>query len=612
MDQKTPGEFLATDFDSLVELAAAGHREIAPVHLRDRETGLSAVCGSHGLYRMGMHADGRPVVLFSADPDALRPAVHADARFRDKYAPGYYIDPAHMDRIDVVEARRKRTFRLWFGHAVAQHNHYLNDTKGEYGLLRRLTDTMWFSRAVAYTLDPAFRRDGLRRRAADGAPLYILRCYTTAGKGWPFTARDEEAIRSRRMIRFTRRKAYVRLENAEDAVRDDFIRRAALVMRDHDPDRLGQLKGEPLPLESPLAPPKGILPKAAYMGGYYVVRCVQAVAAELQTIKARVLVAGVTKTACLSLVKLFLEGWRAGLSQVLVGVFKPVMDAVKRVHAISGGAEDVGFTFWAPRRSLMTGRRHYCRLDPAQGLLIRYLGQSEAGFAPAQSSAALPADWAETYLLGTLHSPVGSVMERRRMNGADVLHVFEPSGLELFYVIHGGAVYVRHKGAAVHPQAERLPGPVERLLSVAGPSLRVRDRGDGGPLVAERVDPAVFDAMLMQEAAAAAARADCAAAADAPDLSLLRVFNARAQRREEAPLAQRMIRHVFALAARPLRMAGVLAEAVPPPPSLSERTLRRHLADRVSVDRQAESGAAATFPTGSERPASYTDRGVCP
>lgn len=87
-----PGLAVDTAFDTLVEFAAAGHREIAPVFLKDEDTGLLGIRGPHGLYRFGIHADGRPVVLFSTDPAALAPARHTDPKFRDRFAPGWYLD----------------------------------------------------------------------------------------------------------------------------------------------------------------------------------------------------------------------------------------------------------------------------------------------------------------------------------------------------------------------------------------------------------------------------------------------------------------------------------------------------------------------------------------
>ncbi|GEM_PF-2610332 len=315
---KPLGEFEGGDFNSIVEFTAAGHREVAPVYMKDEDTGLLAVYGSHGLYRMGILPGGRPIVLYAADPDDLNPAVHRDPEFREKYAPGYYLDPKEIDDIEVVEARRSRTHKKWVAQAITTHSYYQSEVKTEYGFLRRVAEDMWFSRAIAYTLDPAYYSDGTMVTAKDGTRLFHLRCYTTAGKGTPFTDDHEKAIRERRALAIASKKMLIRPAYAERIIHEDFLKRAELVMRDMDPNRLGQIKGEP-GLSSTLAPQTGFGGKLRHMGVHYFVRLAQGLQQMYRDLKAQVVVMGLSKTLLLSVIKIVSQGWRAGIGQVRDG-----------------------------------------------------------------------------------------------------------------------------------------------------------------------------------------------------------------------------------------------------------------------------------------------------
>lgn len=600
--RKPPGALVESRFDALVEFTAAGHREIAPVYLKDADTGLLAVYGSHGLYRLGIHADGRPVMLFAADPDDLHPAVHRDPDFREKFAPGFYIDPQEMDDIEVVEARRSRTHKRWGAQAITMHSYYQSESKTEYGFLRRVAEDMWFSRAIAYTLDPAWRGSE-RLTAEDGTGLYYLRCYTTAGKGAPFTDEDEKAIRARRTFAFASKKALIRPENAESLIREDFLKRAELVMRDMDPNKLGQLKGEPA-LASRLTPLEtGLSAKTRHMAAHFGVRLVQGLYSTVRDLKAQVVVMGITKTVFLSAIKLLSQGWRAGLGQFITGLVQPVLNAVKRAKVMAGSNEDVGFSFWKPGRSLLTGNRHYCKLDPQQGRLIRYMSYDEAGIRPVRGTALqtdLPEDWAEDYLLGTLYSPHGSVAAQRRINDMDVLHVIEPNGLELYYLIGKKTVYAAYRPGYAQARAEPIPRPVQRLLKEKGATLRVTELADG-TLHSEAVAPEEFEAALGREAALTQPMPKTPGLAY--DLTALKKFNERAYAGTEPQGAVRKaLSMAFNAAAGALRAVRIIGPAQEDEPGLTRQTLESHLADRVVVQ-----GAIVR-----EHPASYTGRAADP
>src|SRR5690606_26455135 len=136
----------------------------------------------------------------------------------------------------------------------------------------------------------------------------------------------------------------------------------------------------------------------------------------------------------LSVVQLLFKGWRAFAGQMVMGIFQPILDAIKSADAANSRSQDVGPSFWDPGRSAHTGNQHYCRIDPAQGRLIRLLDYDESAIRPLQGTqlrTKMRRDWAEHYILGTLSSPAGSVMTRRHLGDMDVLSVAQPNGLEV-------------------------------------------------------------------------------------------------------------------------------------------------------------------------------------
>jgi hypothetical protein len=584
------GALVPASFNLMAEFTSAGHREIAPLYIKEAGTGLLGILASQGLYRMGVHADGRPVLLFAEDPADLAPAQHRDAQFRAKYAPGYYLAPAGIRRIDVVAARRRRTHKKWVAEAVNRHSYSLNDTKGEFGILYRLSERMWLSGAIAYTLEPV-REKKKENAAAAGPQLYRVRCYTTPGRAQPFGNIGEAQLDTRfgHILSWGKNKTLATMEDAEAVIREDFARRADLVRRNRDPNLLGRLKNEP-EASSRLSPfVQGIGPKLGRAAVNGVVRFVQAAAEQVHTIRAQAVVLGVGRTILLSAVQFLFKGWRATVGQVLLGALTPVMNSLKRAQALAANSrlEDIGYSFWKPGRNAAGGSEaHYCRIDPEQAPLVRLLGYDEARVRPLEGASLrthLRPDLAEEYILDTLDSPTGSVAARRHIGGGDVLHVAEPNGLEIYYLVGKNIAY-----ALAPDPAKSYPGhmneSVRRLMAEKGPVVRVSAPEGGGALASCNVPEAAFAARLVSDMENAPVVSDIPPLAY--ELPLLEEFarRAEAERRDSAGL-RGAVRSAFNAAARAGAALRLKRRPETAPGALTRAQIAAKLADRGPVAR---------------------------
>jgi hypothetical protein len=572
------GQLIESDLEKLTEFTAAGHREIAPLYVKEADTGLLGILGAQGFYRMGVHADGRPVVLFAADPADLDPTEPRDPAFRARYAPGYYLDPERVGRIDVVAARRRRTHKKWVAEAVNRHGYFVNDSKLEFGFLYRLNQRTWVSGAIAYTLEEAKKRKGEPERSE---PLYRVRCYTTPGRAQPFGNITEEQLRTRygRVLSWGKSAQPMTISEAEAAIREDFAKRVDLVMRNKDPNLLGRLKNEP-DAESPLSPyAANMLARSRGAAINAVVRVVGAAAEQIKSIRAQALLVGVTRTALLSTVQFLFKGWRATVGQIILGTISPVMNSIKRTQALMANSrlEDIGYSFWKPGRSAIAGSS-YCRIDPQQAMLIRFLGYDEAKVRPLEGTslrAHMRPDWAEENIIDTLDAPSGTIVEKIHIGGGEVLHTVEPNGLQVYYLVGRDIAY------AVAPQAEtpevgRMADSIRKLVAEKGPVIRVCQEAHG--LASKAVRPQEF--LLEMEADLAAGSSISAVPPLVYDMNLLRDYAKALEAERTMPPAKRALRLAFMAAARAGEKLHMHKPELPSPEMLSRQELARKLADR--------------------------------
>lgn len=482
------GTFQPTSLDELSEYASAGHYEVPVQLLTDPSTGVFGVRASHGLYRIGIDAQGRQICLFSADPDNLMPVSHRDEAFRRNYAPGYYLDPARLNQIHVVSAREERTIRKWILPAIDAHNNDLAANLLEKGYLYRLSDNLWSSGAIAYKLSPAPARTVARLRgriAQDGGDipedqLYILRCYTAPG-GFPDMDDDFLRTPTGRMLGALAPQAIVTRAEAERIIADDFVRRADLVMRGRDPDLLGRDRKDPS-MQSALSPlGGGYITRVKLFARHAAARLLQAAYMQYSNIDGKTITVRLLKAIGLTTLQLLTKGITAAFGQVLGEILQPVLGELTGKERRDRRTRDIAEKFSMPGSSAVAGKKNYDRIDPEKGKLIRLMEASELNIKSAlrrDIREHLGAEWAEENILSLLGGPPGSIIERRRMGNMDVAYVSEPNGLDICYLVGRNIAYAVSNPDNAHPLTPALHRR-RKLMVQKGDIVKVWAAPDG-------------------------------------------------------------------------------------------------------------------------------------
>lgn len=495
-----------------------------------------------------------------------------------------------MDNVEVVAARIGRTQRKWVVESINRHAYHMNELRSEYATLCRLSPRVWASRSVVYGADPLPPDHPEYDRHTE---KFILRCFTSANRQYSIADIGDKLVAGNLhpWLKIGASKCIVTATELDDVVRADFNKRMVLLMRDRDPGLLGRNRKEPA-LSSPLSPlADKVSDTAKRAASHYTARTIQSVDRQVRTIRAQYVALGFVKTLALSVIQLLFKGWRAFAGQMVMGVFQPILDAIKSADAANSRSQDIGISFWDPGRSARTGNQHYCRLDPQQGRLIRLLGYDESDVRPlqgAQMRTKPRRDWAEHYVLGTLSSPAGSVMTRRNLGGMDILSVEQPNGLSVHYLIGKKIAYAVMRRELQQPFAEPLPAPVRRMLERKGPVVKVY-KGETGRLHSRAIDPDEFVEAITNDAILGAAvpeKPPCTY-----DLSLLNEFNKRAHP-PPAPLnlGRKMLEKGTTLVEKARDTLGFEKAAAPLPvevkPQAGERTkavLDHHLDQRETL-----------------------------
>lgn len=528
------GPPLATDSGALMEFAVEGHREIAPIVITEKR-GPVAVRGAQGIYRVGRHrGDGGLVLLFSMNPDCLDPRQVADAEARERWMPGYCLSLMEEDLryVQVVEGRRRWTNAPWIQQAVQRHSRQLFQDTTEYAYLWRVDARLWTSGAIGYRLetigaevtaeDKAKFERKLKHPLPErepGEPLYRLRCYTTGGKNQDFVDFDGEFLRRPwgRALTAASRWTIVTMREAESIIADDFVKRQELVIRGFDPDKLGRplRKTEPR-MKSRLSPHE--LPLSAALGKRYFARGIQECYGQFRRIEGKSVVMSTAKAIALAGSKLALRGPVPALGRLALEVFRPIAQPLAKAFGQSEQVdfrrEDTARAYWRPHFTEPRGPDHYAPLDPAQAPYIRLLDAHEARVAPEAGATVreeLSDAWAENKLLDSLGGPPGSIVSRHRPEGAgtDLLHVRQPDGLRVDYVIGKEIAYARYDPSAALASAPPLPERIARLFRKHDASdgtrvLRIHETGAGEFEVAAYPFDEAYERALRDDAREAA------------------------------------------------------------------------------------------------------------
>lgn len=468
---KCLGTFEPTTAEDMAGMMYEGVRLYAPIYFKDPQTGLLGIRNSFGLFRVGNYIGkgsepNKPVLVASPNPNDLEPFVHRNPIFQNDIAPGYWMsnNPDDLRHIKVVEARRQHTAIKWIVAAIHKFSERQNSNKIEYGFLERKLETLWYSKAIAYELQPV---SDVNPSGDPDQKLYTLKCYMTAGKGRPFNVLNRSI--SENIIKGTMKlgaaSRLVTMAEADDIVREDFAKRADLVIRTIDPRAMGRIPSEP-DMNSRLSPAiptvSGRLGSRLATIGIRILQGIQAKFNEFNTSNAFFTGA---KIFYYIVSEYIIRGMRSAILQIGASVVELTDGALKK-PAQPDDNENVAYEFW-PKGISHTGTAQYFGLDPEKAKHIAWMAYDDVDVRQKGSElrSSMPDDWPLEFILGVNYCPIGSVFEKRDINGGKFLYITQPNGIEQYSLYGRELTYARYRPDYVYPSVQPLPKPVRAVLS---------------------------------------------------------------------------------------------------------------------------------------------------
>ncbi len=248
-------------------------------------------------------------------------------------------------------------------------------------------------------------------------------------------------------------------------VREDFAKRVDLVMREVDPRMMGRMAKEP-DMHSALSPPlTKSKDKAKAFTATYAVRLLQGVQAKYNVLKAPTILATTGRIIYYVCSEWLVRGLGGAAKQLLlsgVELFTGTMKRPIRNDMIDNAAH----TFWK-RGFTYAGAAQYCPLDMKQAKMIGLMTYDDANIRPDDGAIlrqGLEPDWIIRSLYTIHDSPPGSIITMRNNDHASPVHVKQPNGLEIYYMIDQKVRYARYRPDYEYSCIQPLPEPVKDFL----------------------------------------------------------------------------------------------------------------------------------------------------
>lgn len=422
----------------------------------------------NGLCRMGRDPQGRAILAFAADPDDFRLAL---PRERDEDIHHTSLQGAqflereggfdNFHRIYGIYARAERTHEEW---VIDQTRHFEDVRRRDffdYGMLCRVSDDLWVSKAICYKRIPHMRKnpEGVREhaRGKDGKLLYDITCTAAPGKGWDLTDIFDPSL-SQRVAYFmgfvSKRWRAVPEGQEQLIIRRDVAKGVRRIMRGMDAYDLGEVEHYK---------PETLMDKILLKMGRYCIKLIHTSTffnrSEITRLMLPLVVfAPMKKVAILGTALGKLVGY--GMEKLNLDFGDP-------------DGNNIITEFWPDNVIRRPIPDQYERLAPSKLLNICWLDAEEANVKPDGTPLynEMPVDWAATYIWGIFNGPPGVEMSHVRVGKQSVLLARQPNGLVLEYWPQSDVVFarraqslrVKHDGIDFD-QIRPLPKTVKSLL----------------------------------------------------------------------------------------------------------------------------------------------------
>ena len=450
-------------YAAMQELMYSAQLTFSAVYMRD-----GGILRRNGLCRMGRDPQGHAILAFAENPDdlALAPPRDTDedicveglkdAQFLDRKG-GF--DNFH--RIYGIYARKERTHKEW---VIDQTRHFEETRRRDffdYGMLCRLHDDLWVSKAICYRRVPHIGKspDGRKEhvRGEDGQLLYDIICTAAPGKGWDLTeifAPDLNRLSGRLMGFVSKKWRGVPDDMVSMIIRRDVSKRVRRIMRGMDAYDLGHV---------PHYKPQTLSDRFFLKFGKYIIRAIHASTFLSKNEMTRLLL---PLLFFAPMKKLAIAGTAAGK---VLGHFLEKFN----ISFTSDDPDNVISQFWPDHVKRRNIPDQYERLDPVKLASVRWLDAEEAQVRPdgAPLYNQLPMDWTAAYIWGIFNGPPGVEMSHFRVGNQSVLLAKQPNGMVLEYWPQSGTVFarrikslrIRHDGIDFD-RIRPLPKDVQKLL----------------------------------------------------------------------------------------------------------------------------------------------------
>lgn len=422
----------AISYSDMRELMHSAQLNFSPIYLRD-----GGILRRNGLCRMGQTPDGRVVLGFASDPNdfSLSPPRHHGGDVLKPYDADIYhptlrqaqfLDRAggfnKFHRIYGVYAKKNRTNEEWIIDQTRHFEQVRRQDFFDYGILCRVDNDTWLSKAVCYKRRPVMKRVKGKRvhlHNDKGEGLYNLYCTTAPGKGWDLAGLFDPSFDRRvpKLMGFASQKwRGIPESQVEPLVQRDVTFRVRRVMRGLDAYDLGVVDHYNMQTAGDRV--------FRYIGRHLI-----------KLIHTSTFLNRNELTRLMLPLVFFAPMKKVAIAGTVLGKFVGYFLEKFNLDFTVHDSQNIVREFWPSNVKSQKIPDQYERLSPSSLLQIRWLDAQEANVKPDGATLydSIPIDFAGVYILGIFNGPPGVEMTHYKVGKQNVLLAKQPNGLYVEY-----------------------------------------------------------------------------------------------------------------------------------------------------------------------------------
>ncbi len=513
-DKKSPPTLsLQAAYNRTKETMYRGAEPISPMYcMQDGYQTIQA----YNTYRFCITPEGSPILVHFEDiaHAGIGPYKGPDAERINKLLPDaenvHFLQ--HPEHARVTEARLTRTYEPWVDMTAKICDMDEIDYTIHYGLLYRLSETVWANDWIMYWSKPALEGKGknkTQKTNENGEPLHQLYYYTSGSKQDDPIDLDAQKFKKRIGDTLSKLGAFKAgapktIAEMRRTVRADFHMREKIFREGQDPEAFM------LNTEFKKDSSQSKWASRRHASRVLSLRGAQAMNNFVQRIKLE----KVKKKGALGF---FITGLKLlSKSKRMAIVTSPLFIATLVISSISylvarkdslisrdrahlKHRDDISHDFWGSTAKGLNDMKHYGLLDPVKGSMLRVLKADEACVMPAHNVSFYEGEFNEAgwhAIADTTRSRNGSIVEGYNINGCSHEVVTEPNGMGVDYVPFMDTEFAIPNFDEPLPNGTPPLSTIKKALEAnpdkSRPIMKVF-KDDKGDLTAEFLDAATFE-----------------------------------------------------------------------------------------------------------------------